>query len=47
MAAAPDVFAVTVADLRIFLMPLVDGSKEERIWRPSGPWSAEAAINEA
>jgi hypothetical protein len=24
MAAAPDVFAVAVADLRIFLMPLVD-----------------------
>ena len=47
MAAAPDVFAVTVADLRVFLMPLVDGSKEERFWRPSGSWSAEAAIHEA
>jgi hypothetical protein len=28
MAAAPPVFAVTVADLRAFLMPLVDGSNE-------------------
>jgi len=39
MAAAPDAFAVTVADLRLFLMPLVVGVKEDRIWPPSGPWS--------
>jgi predicted nucleotidyltransferase component of viral defense system len=39
MAAAPDAFAVTVADLRLFLMPLLEGSEEERIWPSSGPWS--------
>lgn len=39
MAAAPEAFAVTVADLRVFLMPLVDGAEEGRIWPPSGPWS--------
>lgn len=43
MAAAPAVFAVTVDDLRAFLMPLVDRSKEERIWRPGGPWTPEVA----
>ena len=47
MAAAPDAFAVTIADLRVFLMPLVFGLKEERIWSPSGPWSPGAAIDEA
>lgn len=47
MAAAPDAFAVTIADLRVFLMPLVVGLKEERIWSPSGPWSPGAAIDEA
>ena len=44
MAAAPDALAVTVVDLRAFLMPLVVGLNEERIWRPSGPWSLAAAI---
>jgi hypothetical protein len=39
LAAAPDAFAVTVADLRAFLMPLVVAMKEERIWPPNGPWS--------
>ena len=47
MAEAPDAFAVTIADLRVFLMPLVVGLKEERIWSPSGPWSPGAAIDEA
>ena len=47
MAAAPDAFAATIADLRLFLMPLVVGLKEERIWPPSGPWSPGEAINEA
>ena len=46
MAAAPDAFAATVADLRLFLMPLVGGLKEERIWPPSGPWSPGAATDE-
>jgi hypothetical protein len=41
MAAAPEAFAVTVADLRVFLMPLVVGLKEEQIWSPCGPWSPE------
>lgn len=39
MAAVPDEFTVAVADLRLFLMPLVDGSEEEQIWPSSGPWS--------
>lgn len=47
MAAAPDAFATTIADLRVFLMPLVGGLNEERIWPPSGPWSPGAAIDEA
>ena len=47
MAAAPDTFAATVADLRVFLMPLVVGLKEDRLRLPSGPKSPGAAINEA
>lgn len=47
MAAAPDAFAIVVADLRLFLMPLVVGLEGERIWPPSGPWSPGAAIVEA
>ena len=47
MAAAPDAFAVIVADLRAFLMPLVVGVNEERIWPPSGPWSPGAAVDDA
>ena len=31
MAAAPDAFAATVADIRVFLMPLVVGLREERL----------------
>ena len=47
MAAAPDAFAATVADLRAFLMPLVVGLREERLPNPSGPKSLGAAIDEA
>lgn len=47
MAAAPDAFAIAVADLRLFLMPLVVGLEEERIWPPRGPWLPGAAIDEA
>ena len=47
MAAAPDAFAATVADLRVFLMPLVVGLREERLRQPSGPKSLGAAIDEA
>lgn len=39
MAAAPDALATIVADLRVFLMPLVVGMQEEGVWPPSGPWS--------
>jgi len=39
MAAAPDSLAAAVADLRLFLMPLVVGLKEDRIWPPNGPWA--------
>ncbi|HQT89668.1 MAG TPA: nucleotidyl transferase AbiEii/AbiGii toxin family protein [Acidiphilium sp.] len=46
MAAAPDAFAATIADLRVFLMPLVVGLNEKRVWPPSGPWSPEAVIDE-
>lgn len=47
MAAAPDAFAATIADLRVFLMPLVIGLNEERVWLPGGPWSPEVVIDEA
>lgn len=39
MAVAPDIFGTTIADLRLFLMPLIAGLKEEEIWPPGGPWS--------
>lgn len=32
MAAVPDAFAVTIADLRVFLMPLVVGLDNQRVW---------------
>jgi hypothetical protein len=38
MAAAPDAFADVIADLRPFLMPLLDASEGERDWLPRGPW---------
>jgi predicted nucleotidyltransferase component of viral defense system len=47
MAAAPEALAVTIADLRVFLMPLVVGLDNQRVWQPSGPWSPGAAIDEA
>ena len=46
MAVAPDTFAVTAADLRVFSMTVLVGLNEERIWSPSGPWSAGAIIHE-
>lgn len=40
MAAAPDAFAVVIADLREFLMPLViRGPDEKQVWPQGGPWS--------
>ena len=47
MAAVPDAFAATVADLRVFLMPLVVGLKDERPRPPSEPMSPGAPIDEA
>ena len=47
MAAAPDAFAATVADLRVFLMPLVAGLRGERLRQPSGPKSLGAANDKA
>jgi hypothetical protein len=46
MAAAPDSFAVVIASLRIFLMPLVGLSAEDRVWLPGGPWSLGPADEE-
>lgn len=46
MAAAPVAFAVVVADLRAFLLPLVAASGEEQVWRPGGPWLVGAVVNE-
>ena len=46
IAAAPNAFAATVADLRLFLMPLVVGLKEERLRPPSGSKPTGAEINE-
>ena len=42
MAAAPIALAVTIGDLRGFLMPLVMGSDLDYIWPPGGPWSSVA-----
>ena len=47
MAAAPDAFAATVADLRVFLMPLVAGLRGERLRQQSGPKSLGAANDKA
>jgi hypothetical protein len=46
MAVAPDAFVATAADLRVFSMPVLVGLNDERIWSPSGPWSAGATIHE-
>jgi len=44
MAAAPNAFAVVIADLRAFLMPLVRAPEDEQVWPPGGPWSWGAII---
>lgn len=42
MAAAPEIFADVIADLRAFLMPLVvPAVDEEQNWSRGGPWSKE------
>ena len=39
MTAAPDAFAIVVADLRLFLLPLLAStSNSNRVWPPAGPW---------
>ena len=43
MAAAPDTFAVVIAALRAFLMPLGFALEEERVWSPGGPWLPSAS----
>ncbi len=40
MAAAPLALAVTIGDLRGFLMPLVMASDLNHIWPPGGTWSS-------
>lgn len=39
MAAAPEDFGFIVADLRKFLMPLIDAPESDRVWPPGGPWA--------
>ena len=41
MTVAPDAFAATATDLRVFSMPVLVGLNEERIWSPNGASSAE------
>jgi hypothetical protein len=47
MAAAPDVFATIIADLRGFLMPLVvRAQRGGPVWPPGGPWSPGVAVDD-
>lgn len=41
MAVAPDTFAATAADLRVFSMPVLVGLNEERIWSRNMPGRLE------
>ena len=43
MAAAPDVFADVIGDLRAFLIPLAGTADEDRVWLPRGPWLLSAS----
>lgn len=43
MATAPKALGSVVADLRKFLMPLIDASEGDRVWPPGGPWAVNAA----
>jgi Nucleotidyl transferase AbiEii toxin, Type IV TA system len=47
MAAAPDVFADVIADLRPFLIPLTGTSEGEGTWLPRGPWLLSASSTDA
>ncbi len=47
MAAASDVFATIITDLRGFLMPLVvRAPRGEPVWPPGGPWSLGVAVDD-
>lgn len=39
MAAVPDSFAIVVADLRAFLLPLLGTPSAGGSWARGGPWS--------
>jgi Nucleotidyl transferase AbiEii toxin, Type IV TA system len=40
MTAAPDALTIVVADLRLFLLPLLAStSNGSRMWPPGGPWA--------
>jgi hypothetical protein len=41
MAAAPEMLAAVIVDLRLFLLPLADADIDEQKWLPGGPWSKE------
>lgn len=43
LGAAPERFERTVADLRAFLVPLLIERSDPALWRPGGPWTAEAS----
>ena len=47
MAAAPETFVVIVANLRSFLIPLVETSEGERTWFPRGPWQLSVPSTDA
>lgn len=41
MASAPEIFSEVVADLHVFLMPLIGNSETESLWPPGGPWTMD------
>lgn len=47
MSVAPETFAVVVAKLRPFLIPLAETSERERTWFPRGPWLLSASSTDA
>ena len=43
VAAAPDDFAVVIANLRAFLVPPAGTAEGDGVWQPGGPWSRSAS----